>query len=78
MVVRAVHRPPIRDGVSCGDGPQAACLATQIKVELRRPIVTHSTFSNAFGCDTCARSIMYQERASLQQTPCRALIEDAL
>ena len=48
MVVRAVHRLPLRDVVSHGDGPQASCLATQLKEEHRRTIATNSRFSNAF------------------------------
>ena len=48
VVVRAVQRLPLRDVVSPGDGPQATCLATEFKEELRRTIATHPTFSNAF------------------------------
>ena len=48
VVVRAVQRLPLRDVVSRGDGPQATCLASEFKEELRRTIATHPTFSNAF------------------------------
>ena len=34
MVIRAVHRLPLRDVVSRGDGPQATCLATEFKKNL--------------------------------------------
>ena len=42
MVVRAVQRLPLRNVLSRGDGPHAACLATQFKEELRRIVATHS------------------------------------
>ena len=48
MVIRAVHRLPLRDVLSCGDGPQAACVATRFNEELSHAVAMNSTFPYAF------------------------------
>ena len=86
VVVRPVHGLPLQDVVSRGDGPQAPCLATQFKEELRRTIAMHSTFSKAFDATyvhdrSCTRKNHHHSKRPVARSPrttsdrCRSAID---